>query len=103
MGGSKQVRDDEGTRRLEGGDVNATQHQASESQGYERDEVFAWRRAQLLRSGFPESLAARVAHDGRFDLHQLIELIDNGCAPELAFRILAPLEEDEAALPSLWT
>jgi hypothetical protein len=77
--------------------VNATQHQASESQGLEKDPVFAWRRSQLVRSGFPESLAARVAHDSRFDLHQLIELIDNGCAPELAFRILAPLEEDEAA------
>jgi hypothetical protein len=103
MGTSEQVRDYEGTRRLEDGDVNATQHQVPESQGFERDEVFAWRRAQLLRSGFPESLAARVADDSRFDLHQLIELVDNGCAPELAFRILAPLEEDEAAFPSLWT
>jgi hypothetical protein len=77
--------------------VNATQHQASESQGFERDEVFAWRQSQLVRSGFPEALATQVADDSRFDLHELIELIDNGCAPELAFRILAPLEEDEAA------
>ena len=80
--------------------MNATEQQASESQGFERDEVFevfAWRQSQLVRSGLPESLAARVAQDSRFDLHQLTELIDNGCAPELAVRILAPLEEDEAA------
>jgi hypothetical protein len=77
--------------------VNAAQHQATQSQGVERDEVFAWRRSQLLRSGFSEELATQVADESRFDLHELIELIDNGCAPELAFRILAPLEEAEAA------
>jgi len=63
----------------------------------ERDDVVAWRREQLLRSGVPERLAARVAHDGRYDLHRLIELVERGCPAELALRILAPLEGDEAA------
>jgi hypothetical protein len=63
----------------------------------ERDGVIAWRRRQLLRSGFPERLATSVAHDGRYDLHGLIELVERGCPPELAPRILAPLEGDEAA------
>jgi hypothetical protein len=63
----------------------------------DRAEVFAWRRSQLERSGFPRRLAARVAHDGRYDLHRLIELVEHGCPPELALRILAPLEGDEAA------
>jgi hypothetical protein len=63
----------------------------------ERDDVIAWRRAQLLRSGFPQRLAAGVSHDGRYDLHRLIELVESGCPPELALRILAPLEGDEAA------
>lgn len=63
----------------------------------ERDDVIAWRRAQLLRSGFPQRLAARVADDGRYDLHRLIELVERGCPPELALRILAPLEGNEAA------
>jgi hypothetical protein len=63
----------------------------------EQDEVIAWRRAQLLRSGFPQRLAAQVARDGRYDLHLLIELVERGCPPELALRILAPLEEAEAA------
>jgi len=63
----------------------------------EHDEVIAWRRTQLLCAGFPERLAAGIAHDGRYDLHRLIELVEHGCPPELALRILAPLEGDEAA------
>jgi hypothetical protein len=38
-----------------------------------------------------------VAHDGRYGLHRLIELVESGCPPELALRILSPLEEDEAS------
>jgi hypothetical protein len=60
-------------------------------------EVVGWRRAQLAEAGFPLSLAAHVARDGRYDLHALLELVDRGCAPELAVRILAPLEEEHAA------
>ena len=30
-------------------------------------------------------------------LHALIELVERGCLPELAVRILAPLEEESAA------
>lgn len=59
--------------------------------------VAVWRRDQLVASGFPLRLASRVAHDGRYDLHALIELVERGCAPELAVRILAPLEDDLAA------
>jgi len=70
---------------------------ASASTGHEPDGVFAWRRSQLVRSGFPRQLAGRVADDGRYDLHQLIELVERGCPPELALRILAPLAGDEAA------
>jgi len=77
--------------------VNATRQQESEWQQYEGDEVFAWRHSQLVRSGFPEPLAGRVAHDDRYDLHQLIDLVDRGCPPEIAFRILAPLEDDPAS------
>ena len=54
-----------------------------------------WRRSQLVRSGVPECLAARIARDGRYDLHALIELVERGCPPSLALRILAPLEGDD--------
>jgi hypothetical protein len=59
--------------------------------------TITWRRAQLTTVGFPQFLAARIARDGRYDLHRVMELLELGCPPELAIRILAPLEEDEAA------
>jgi hypothetical protein len=61
------------------------------------DEVVRWRREQLVDSGFPLPLAARLARDPRYDLHALIELAERGCDPELAVRILAPVEGDVAA------
>jgi hypothetical protein len=54
-------------------------------------EVLRWRRKQLLNAGFPPRLAAGVARDGRYDLHALIELVERGCPPSLAIRILTPL------------
>jgi hypothetical protein len=63
----------------------------------EQDDVLVWRESQLRRSGFPPALATDVARDGRYDLHRLIELVERGCAPALAVRILAPLESDVAA------
>ena len=56
--------------------------------------IVAWRRDQLSAAGFPLPLAARIAGDARFDVHALIELTERGCAPELAVRILAPLETE---------
>jgi hypothetical protein len=64
----------------------------SEQRGHE---VVGWRRDQLVGSGFPLPLAARLAEDSRYDLHALIELAERGCPPALAVRILAP--EDESA------
>jgi hypothetical protein len=58
----------------------------------EQRRVRAWRRAQLAGAGFSPALADRLAGDERYDLHALIELTERGCAPELAARILAPLD-----------
>jgi hypothetical protein len=58
-----------------------------------RDQVVRWRCEQLVESGFAPALAARVAGDAHYDLHALIELVERGCQPELAVRILAPIEE----------
>ena len=60
-------------------------------------DVNRWRREQLALSGFSLRLATRVARDPRYDLHRLIELVEQGCPPELAVRILDPLEPREAA------
>jgi hypothetical protein len=59
-------------------------------------ELENWRRMELLERGFPEPLAGRVARDARYDLHQLIELVEQGCSPALAVRILSPLEARNA-------
>jgi hypothetical protein len=52
-----------------------------------------WRRRRLERAGFDAALAEKLAGDRRFDLHAVLELVDRGCPPELAARILAPLED----------
>lgn len=59
-------------------------------------DVQAWRRCQLLEAGFPAAVAAAVAADPAFDLHALLQLVDRGCPPELAVRILAPLAREVA-------
>jgi hypothetical protein len=58
----------------------------------DRERVVQWRRAQLVDAGLPRGLAARVARDERYDLHELVELVVHGCPPALAVRILAPVE-----------
>lgn len=59
--------------------------------------LVVWRRRRLLRAGFDRRLAETLARDGRFDLHAVLELVDCGCPPELAVRILAPLDEEGAS------
>ena len=54
-------------------------------------DVMQWRRACLVRAGFEPELAGELAADGGYDLHELLELVDRGCRPDLAARILAPL------------
>lgn len=58
------------------------------------DAVRRWRRAQLVAAGCERARAERLAGDDRWDLHALLELIDRGCPPHLAERILAPLDAD---------
>ena len=55
-------------------------------------DVIAWRLALLLEAGFGEEQANEIARDPGYDLHGLLSLVDRGCAPDLAARILAPLE-----------
>ncbi|MCY7364805.1 MAG: hypothetical protein LH469_05760 [Frankiaceae bacterium] len=43
--------------------------------------------------GVDPKLAAAVAADLSWDLHALLQLVDRGCPPHLAARILAPLDE----------
>ncbi|MEY2513643.1 MAG: hypothetical protein QOJ89_1001 [bacterium] len=45
-----------------------------------------------MAAGFDASLASRLTRDEAVDLHALLVLLDRGCPPELAARILAPLD-----------
>jgi hypothetical protein len=54
--------------------------------------VLGWRIERLREVGCSPRLADTLAHDSRYDLHALLELVDRGCPAELAARILAPLE-----------
>jgi hypothetical protein len=53
-----------------------------------------WRAQRLRSAGFPGAVAESLAREDRVDLHELLELVDRGCPPCLAARILAPLEQD---------
>jgi hypothetical protein len=53
-------------------------------------DVVAWRTCRLLEHGFALALADTLARE-RVDLHRLLALVDAGCPPELAARILAPV------------
>ena len=54
----------------------------------ERDEhlVHKWRVTQLKRLGIPESLAEAAADN--VDWHQVAKLVQRGCSPRLALRIV---------------
>ena len=56
----------------------------------DRVDVCSWRLCWLLDAGFERELAQRLAADPRADLHALLELVDQGCPPALAARILEP-------------
>jgi hypothetical protein len=54
----------------------------------------AWREARLRVAGFEWATASMLARDDAVDLHELLELVDRGCPPHLAARILIPLESE---------
>jgi hypothetical protein len=54
-------------------------------------DVTVWRVRRLSAAGFARPLAQRLAATPGIDLHAVLELVDRGCPPALAARILAPL------------
>jgi hypothetical protein len=59
-------------------------------------QVLAWRRGRLLDAGFDPDLAGALAAERRMDLHALLQLVERGCPPALAARILAPADGEGA-------
>ncbi len=54
----------------------------------EAADVLAWRFDMLCRSGYDLDAAAVVAANVEVDLHAAVDLVERGCPPGLATRIL---------------
>lgn len=54
----------------------------------EQELVERWRAEELERAGYPERAAAELAMRNDVDLHRAVELLNQGCSPELALQIL---------------
>lgn len=65
------------------------------SLGDDQSDVTQWRLRRLLDSGFPRQLASELATTPGVDLHALLDLVGDGCPPDLAARILAPLADTD--------
>lgn len=70
---------------------NSAGDSAGDSTG-DRERWVRWREGRLLSAGFGPELADVLAHSEQVDLHELLKLVDRGCPPHLAARILAPLD-----------
>jgi hypothetical protein len=57
-------------------------------------ELILWRRRMLLNAGFNRRPASDLAAEESVDFHELLDLIDRGCPPHLAARIVAPLDTE---------
>ena len=54
----------------------------------EQERIERWRAEELERAGYEASAASLLATRGDVDLHYAIDLLRNGCDPELALQIL---------------
>ncbi|MCY4085532.1 MAG: hypothetical protein OXG37_01245 [Actinomycetia bacterium] len=53
----------------------------------ERSKVESWRLHVLVEAGYPLELAESLAGT-EVDLHEAVDLVEGGCSPEVASRIL---------------
>jgi hypothetical protein len=54
----------------------------------EKERIERWRAEELERAGFEPTAASLLAGRMDVDLHEAIDLVRRGCAPELALEIL---------------
>jgi hypothetical protein len=57
-------------------------------------DVVRWRLRRLTDAGFDGPLAADLAGEADVDLHALLNLVDRGCPPHLAARIMGSRAAD---------
>jgi hypothetical protein len=54
----------------------------------ENERVERWRAQELERAGYSPEAAAQIAARSDVDLHQAVDLLGQGCPPEVALKIL---------------
>jgi hypothetical protein len=54
----------------------------------ELDRIERWRAEELVRAGYGKRAAERLAARHDVDLHLAVGLLERGCPPELALKIL---------------
>jgi hypothetical protein len=54
----------------------------------EQQQIELWRSEELERAGYSHRAAGRLAARLDIDLHQAVRLLERGCSPELALKIL---------------
>jgi hypothetical protein len=54
----------------------------------ELEKIEGWRTEELERAGYSRRAAGRLAARHDVDLHLAVELLQRGCSPELALKIL---------------
>ncbi|WP_310961502.1 hypothetical protein [Nocardioides terrisoli] len=52
----------------------------------------AWRTERLVEAGFDHATARRLAVQAGVDLHEVLTLVDRGCPPDLAARIMTGMD-----------
>ena len=59
-----------------------------EAPAEELERIRKWRVGELERAGYSPEAAAELADRLEVDLHQAVALLEQGCTPDLALRIL---------------
>jgi hypothetical protein len=54
----------------------------------EQQQIELWRAQELERAGYSHRAAGRLAARQDVDLHHAVRLLERGCSPELALKIL---------------
>ena len=54
----------------------------------ETERIERWRYEALVRAGYEPTAARRLAARQDIDLHVAVEMLEQGCSPELALAIL---------------
>ena len=68
--------------------IRTTGRSSTEMGDDQADKVVAWRYVQLQALGFEPDVALQLASDREVDIHEAADLVNRGCPPATAVRIL---------------